>query len=124
MHISHSVITDLFFCSCGSKRYRDKLFICHHPSHQQKKSAPVQRRTFNNSDLLPCIYRQLQRIELKTQGITDNRILTAITYHSYNKTENIQSALRDLKNITLDKNTQHLIDMYLDPNNENVYIPY
>ena len=25
------------FCSCGSEKYREKLFICHHPSHRIQK---------------------------------------------------------------------------------------
>ena len=33
----NSAQVQLLVCSCGSKRYKDTLFICHHPSHLREK---------------------------------------------------------------------------------------
>ena len=119
----------LLVCSCGSKRYKDELLICHHPTHQKRghgqkveemssSSASVKKETprpvVSNDDLIHFIYRQLDQIRIRTEGTTDHRILIAIDYLSNRRIEKLGPALRDLKNMPLERHTLNLIDLYLD----------
>ena len=95
------------FCNCGSKKYRDRLFICTHTKFQ----------TVNLDDLILSITQQLQKIKVKNEGNNDEKIQTAINCLSKKRSEEeIKSALKDLQSLPLNKRIQHLIYQYLNKN--------
>ena len=105
------------FCSCGSKKYRDELLICHHPIHRPQESNRSQNQNFSYDDLIPSLYRQLEQVRIRTEGITDRRILIAITHLSNRRNEEeMRGALRKLQGLNLDANIRRMIDLYVNRN--------
>src|SRR5690606_20356311 len=124
----------IFFCSCGSKRYREDLFICYHPNHCPEVSTGIsneqevprsqvpnmektQTHTTPPDKLLPAISRKLQNIQIRDGESTDPVILIAlITLLSNKNKEEIKSVLRSLQDVSLIENTRYLINLYLRRN--------
>ena len=123
------------FCSCGSTRYNDELLICYHPSHQLQNinrkqhedkivHPPVpdikesQTEVINSNSNLPLILRQLEKIQLINEDDTHPKIFNALFHLLKNDDEKkIRNALKKLKDIILDEDTDHLIDCYLKDTN-------
>ena len=119
----------MLICSCGSKRYKDELLICHHPSHQPKQSnhkkevshPPVPDRreppaeVLYSDNLISDIIQQLKKIQFRKGETTDPKILIAIiNLQSTNNEEEIKSIMRILQNMNIDGDTEHLIHQYLN----------
>src|SRR5690606_36539717 len=82
----------VLFCPCGSKRYKDKLLTCYHPSHQSQEPSRIQEishppvpsanetqtPTVKSDNLLSSILQQLQKIEIRDGEATDPKIFTTI----------------------------------------------
>ena len=125
------------FCSCGSQRYREKLLICHHPSHRSQELSEIQDKdgksnlplpdmershdqTLNPENPLSEIYQQLKKVQIKDKDDTDAKILNAIIHIAGNSNEEaIKNALKKLEHTNVDGDTQHLINSYLKVIDQN-----
>ena len=122
-------------CSCGSKRYRERLLICHHPSHQSRSIKKVEIQKFmhppapdteiesdqnlTDGDLLPIICQQLRKIRNNQREATDPKIFMALVdlLSGDKEQEEIENILRELHDLEfLCGDTRHIIHQYFNRN--------
>ena len=123
----------LLICNCGLKRYKESLFICNHSYHPLESEAQLQTNSstqnpiphtevrhyenLSNDNIISLIYQKLRKIKEEKGTDAGPKLLIALADLpiSGNNKEGIRNILRPLQSEqTIDTDTQHLIDLYMN----------